>query len=255
MKITIVGSGTCVPRLERSSSSVLIESDSVKILLDLGLGTIRRLLEYGVTIDGLTHIFLSHFHPDHTCELAPLLFATKYPGNLSRITPLILAGGPGINDFYHALQAAYGDWIVLPDEQFAICQLDPMRSEKTKWGDLTVHVRPVSHRPESLAIRIENRAGKSVVYSGDTDKCDALADLAHETDLFICESAMPDEKRVPGHLTPGLAAEIASKARVKQLVLTHLYPACDQVDIAKQAANVYKGLIIVAQDLMSFRLA
>jgi ribonuclease BN (tRNA processing enzyme) len=55
-----------------------------------------------------------------------------------------------------------------------------------------------------------------------------------------------------GHLTPSLAGGIAQKADAKRLVLTHLYPPCDQVDIAKQAASSYKGAVIVAEDLMSF---
>jgi ribonuclease BN (tRNA processing enzyme) len=59
---------------------------------------------------------------------------------------------------------------------------------------------------------------------------------------------------VPGHLTPSLAGSIASKAKAKRLVLTHLYPPCDEVDIVKQARSTYKGPIVKAEDLMTFRL-
>ena len=93
MKVTILGSGTCVPRLSRSASSMLVETGKAKILVDLGPGTMRRLLEYGLTIFDLTHIFLTHFHPDHTSELVPLLFATKYPDGAARTRQLTIAGG------------------------------------------------------------------------------------------------------------------------------------------------------------------
>jgi ribonuclease BN (tRNA processing enzyme) len=72
--------------------------------------------------------------------------------------------------------------------------------------------------------------------------------------LLICEAAMPDQLKVPGHLTPGLAGRIAQKANAQRLVLTHLYPACDEVDIVKQARKAYKGEIFPAEDLMTFTL-
>ena len=252
MKITILGSGTCVPRLDRSACAVLVETGPQKILLDLGPGTMRRLLEAGVTIFDLTHIFLSHFHPDHTSELVPLIFATKYPDSSSRRFPLTVLGGSGLKKFYQDLKTAFGEWIVHP--QLILQDIDTLAGEVLHLGQTKISTRPVNHRPESLAVRIEAPSGRSVVYSGDTDACPALAAIAQQTDLFICEAALPDEARTPGHLTPSLAAAIARDARVGHLVLTHLYPPCDEVDIAKQAAAVYKGPVTVAKDLMVFDL-
>jgi ribonuclease BN (tRNA processing enzyme) len=253
VKITILGSGTCVPRRDRSSCAVLVETGRAKILMDLGRGTMDRLLACGVTIFDLTHICLSHFHPDHTSELVPLIFATKYPDSRARKHRLHLMGGPGLISFYQGLQAAYGQWIVLPEEQLEIREIHSAITESLLFNDFSVSTLSVNHSPESLAFRIEAGA-ISMVYSGDTDACDALADLAHETDLFICEASMPDAHKVPGHLTPSLAGSIASKAKAKRLVLTHLYPPCDEVDIVKQARSTYKGPIVKAEDLMTFRL-
>jgi len=47
LTVTILGSGTCVPSLRRSSCSVLIEVGASKLLFDMGAGTMRRLLERG----------------------------------------------------------------------------------------------------------------------------------------------------------------------------------------------------------------
>lgn len=254
MKVTIIGSGTCVPQLSRSACAVLVETGRSKLLLDLGPGTLRRLLHCKVTIFDLTHIFISHFHPDHTAELVSLLFATKYPDSTSRRDPLRLLGGEGLKQLYKGLQGAYGDWIVLPDGLLALQEIDTLAGEKLIFEDFELIARPVVHRPESLAVRINAADGSSMAYSGDTDLCDALSDVAHQTDLFICESAMPDEMKVPGHMTPGLAGLAAARAQARQLVLTHLYPPCDQVDIAKQAAAKYKGPVTVAEDLMVFEL-
>ena len=79
MTVTILGSGTCVPSLDRSSCAVMVAVGGATLLLDSGAGTMRRLLETGKTIFDLSHIIYSHFHPDHTGELVPILFATKYP--------------------------------------------------------------------------------------------------------------------------------------------------------------------------------
>ena len=222
-------------------------------MLDVGPGTIHRLLQYGVTIFDLTHIFLSHFHPDHTSELVPLLFATKYPDSQARKHKLNIIAGPGLKAFYHSLQAAYGRWIELPPELLTVREMDAAMAGSLKFKDFHVTARPVRHRPESLAYRIQAGNGISMVYSGDTDECETLIELAAGTDLLICESSMPDQHKVPGHLAPSLAGAIASRAKVKRLVLTHLYPLCDEVDIVKQARSTYKGPITVAEDLMTFR--
>ena len=254
MKVTLLGSGTCVPRLARSACAVLVETRASKILLDLGPGTMRRLLHCGVTIFDLTHIFVSHFHPDHTAELVPLLFAIKYPDQAARTRSLHLAGGSGLERFYKALQGAYGDWIVLPEGQLVVTEIDTLGGETLRYNDFKVTARPVSHRPESLAYRVEDADGTVVTYSGDTEPCPGLVAAARRADLFICESAMPDERKVPGHMTPGLAGRMATQARARRLVLTHLYPACDGVDIVKQAQGTYKGPVLAAEDLMSFVL-
>jgi ribonuclease BN (tRNA processing enzyme) len=252
LRVTILGSGTCVPRLDRSACAVLVETGQAKILMDLGPGTMRRLLVNGTTIFDLTHIFLSHFHPDHTAELAPLIFATKYPDGTRRTHPLSVIGGRGLMTFYEGLQAAYADWIVLPEHQLQFQEFETNNGGTVQMDDFTLSVQPVHHRPESLAFRIDSPRGVSMVYSGDTDVCDSLGHLARRTDLFVCESAFPDDQKVPGHLTPSLAGEIANRAEAKRLVLTHLYPPSEGVDIVKQARSTYKGEIVVAEDLMSF---
>lgn len=255
MKVTILGSGTCVPRLSRRASSMLVETGAAKILVDLGPGTMHRLLEYRLTIFDLTHIFITHFHPDHTAELVPLLFATKYPDGAARSHRLTVAGGAGLNNFYRGLRSAYGRWIELPEEQMAIQEIDTLSGEVLTYREgFKVTARPVDHRPESLAYRFADSRGHAVAYSGDSDACDTLVEVAREADLFICESAMPDDLKVPGHMTPSLAGRMAAEAGAKRLVLTHLYPECDGQDLVKQARRTYKGPVMVAEDLISFVL-
>ena len=249
-KATILGSGTCVPSLTRSSCSVLVQSGNQRLVFDTGPGTMRRLLEAGVTIFDITAIFYSHLHPDHTAELVPFLFATKYPGTHTRRVPLKIIAGKGFSDYFDGLISIYGEWIMLEDDMFEIIELDITRPDQYSIGDITVASAPVDHREESLAYKITGPDKTSLVYSGDTDFSENLIRLSKGADILVCESAMPDENKMPGHLTPSLAGEIASRAGVETLVLTHFYPECDESDIANECSRTYSGKIILAEDLM-----
>ncbi len=254
MMVTILGSGTCVPSLERSSCAVLVTTGKSRILLDSGAGTMRRMLEAGTTIFELSHIIYSHFHPDHTGELVPLLFATKYPDRRRRRSPLSLCAGEGLVCFINGLKRVYGNWIELEPGLLDLIELDIHGPDKLYFKDFTVESIPVTHNPESIAVRITSSMGSSVVYSGDTDACESLVTLSQDANLLICESALPDDQKVDGHLTPSLAGAIASRAGVAQLVLTHFYPECEQADIVQECRKSYSGPLLLAHDLMELEL-
>jgi len=253
ISVTILGSGTCVPSLKRSSCSVLIETGDAKLLFDSGPGTMRRLLETGTTIYNISHLFYSHFHPDHTAELVPFLFATKYPANNNRKEALTIIGGIGMLKFYNALRQVYGQWIELMPDLLNIIELDIQSADTRKFDHFLLETAPVEHNPESIAYRVTSSSGKSVVYSGDTEFSENLVDLSQNADLLICESAFPDDSRVKGHLTPSLAGSLAARAHVRKLVLTHLYPECDKVDIKKECRKTYTGPLVVAEDLLKIK--
>ncbi len=250
LRVTILGSGTCVPSLTRSACSVLLESRGGKWLFDCGPGTIRRLLEAGTSIFEISHLCVSHLHPDHTADLVPLLFATKYPDGDRRKFPLTVAAGYGFDNFFSRLKAVYGDWIDIGEGLFRILEMSTDRPDQREMGGLRVDTAPMNHSPQSIAFRVTGLAGRSLVYSGDTDFSEPLVELARDADLLICESAFPEGHRVAGHLTPALAGEIAARAGVGHLVLTHFYPICDRVDIEAECRRTYSGPLTLAQDLM-----
>ncbi len=252
--LTILGSGTCVPSLERSSCAIMLEVGRTKLLFDSGPGTMRRLLRTNTTIFEVDYIFYSHFHPDHSAELVPFLFATKYPDTRRRQTTLTIVAGSGFKDFFAGLKAVYGKWIELDPGLVDIIQMDNQSADSRRLKDFTVRSAPVEHNPESIAYRITGPGGHSVVYSGDTDYSENLIALSKDADLLICESAVPDDLRVTGHLTPSLAGDIATRAGVKKLVLTHFYPECDDADIEHQVRKAYDGPLVLAEDLMEIKI-
>lgn len=252
--VTILGSGTIVPSLHRSSCSVLMETGGVKLLFDSGPGTMRRLLRADTTIFDISSVFYSHLHPDHTGELVPLIFALKYPDSSQRKMPLNIIAGKGFSDFFAGLEKVYGDWIRLAPGMMRIMERDITKRDEFDIDGICVTSMPVDHMDISLAYRITGRTGASVVYSGDTGYCETLVDLAMNADLLICECSFPDGLEVPGHLTPSLAGKIAQRAQVKKMVLTHFYPECDKVDIVRECRKTYSGDVVIAEDLMRFEL-
>jgi ribonuclease BN (tRNA processing enzyme) len=137
----------------------------------------------------------------------------------------------------------------LDPELLTVVELNSEGHDRFDCGAFEVDSLPVEHTEHSLAYRITATNGTSVVYSGDTDACDNLVILAKDTDVLICESALPDAMKVTGHLTPSLAGEMATRANVKKLVLTHFYPECDTVDIFAQCRKTYEGPLVLAEDL------
>jgi ribonuclease BN (tRNA processing enzyme) len=230
-----------------------VETGGSKILLDSGPGTMKRLLQAKVGISEVTHIFYSHTHPDHTGELVTFLFSSRYPGNLRRKKPLTIIAGKGFSRFFAALESIYGKWIDIGEQLLEIVELDNTGRDEKHYSDFTVSSLPMEHLDESVAFRIEDVSGKTVVYSGDTDYSENLVRISRNADVLICESALPDEMKVQGHLTPSLAGKIAKEANVKKLVLTHLYPECDQVDMESQCRKTWRGELILAVDLLKFR--
>ena len=252
--VTILGSGTCVPSLKRSSCSILIKTGRTKLLFDAGPGTMHRLLGTGTDIFDISFIFISHFHPDHTGELASFLFATKYPDQSRRKDLLTVVSGKGFIKFYNNLKTAYKQWIELAPGLIKIIELDNKGYDFRRFNDFTVESYPVEHNCESIGYKITDSRQKTIVYSGDTDYCENLVNLSQNADLLILECSFPDHHKVDGHLTPQLAGLIAKEARTKKLLLTHFYPMCDKYDLKIEAKGVFEGEICLAEDFMKLKI-
>jgi ribonuclease BN (tRNA processing enzyme) len=249
-EMIIVGSGTGIPSLRRGSPGLLLISESSKVLIDSGSGTLRRMLEVGITYHDVDLLLYTHIHPDHISDLVPILFACKY-SDLPREKDLLCVGGAGFKHFFNKLKKVYGSWIEAQSYHLTIKEIS---QKPLSFRDLTIFAKPMAHLPESVGYRIEFNDGKSVAISGDTDYCKNIIDLASEVDLLVLECSFPDEKKVDGHLTPSMAGKIGLESRCKRLLLIHLYPICDQFDILKECRKIYQGDVILGEDLMRIKI-
>jgi len=102
------------------------------------------------------------------------------------------------------------------------------------------------------------KKGRSIVFIFDTAYAKNAVKLARNADLVICESTyLSDmEKRAAEykHLTAHQAAEIAKKARVKQLILTHFSQRYkDKQEFLKEAKKVFPN-VSLAEDFMKVEI-
>ena len=249
-ELIVIGSGTGIPSLRRSSPGLVVLSDSTKLLIDSGSGTLRKMLEVGITYQDPDLLLYTHIHPDHVSDLVPILFACKYADH-PREKELLCIGGPEFKSYFEKLSDVYGHWIASRSYQLTIKEI---AQEGLAYGDLKILSKPMVHISESVGYRVEFKDGKSIAVSGDTDYCQNIIDLASEVDLLVLECSFPDGKKVEGHLIPSLAGRIALESRCKKLLLTHLYPVCDQFDIVGQCKKIYQGEIILGEDLMRIKI-
>jgi ribonuclease BN (tRNA processing enzyme) len=245
MELIVLGSGTGVPSLRRGAPAYAVKAAGRLIMLDLGSGACRALLNYGLTFSQIDIIAITHLHPDHIGDLVGFLFATHYSLGYSRETPFSLLAAEGFRDFHQKLKVPFGPWVEAPEDMMDVWELKPDGPDQVMYEGLTIRSAPVNHIQGSLAYRLEAE-GKTLVYSGDTDVSDSLVELAKGADLFILECANPF--KVQGHLTPAEAGRIAARANVKRLVLTHFYPPCDEVDVAGLARREFTREVIRAED-------
>lgn len=245
MKVFIVGSGTCIPHKSRTAPGLLLKHKSFLAIIDPGAGSIYKLAKYGIDYREIKEVWITHPHPDHHADLIPLLFARR--NEFEKLSELVIRSGEPFESLLKRLEEIYGDWIY---SELAPYRFEPL---KVTGGELNVNElrlkwRPLEHGDWALGFRIESKS-KKFAYSGDSDFCDSLVELAKDVDLLVVECSFPDDLKKPGHLTPTEVGKLAKISRAKRLLLVHLYPESDPVSkVLKAVRKNYDGYVQIAKE-------
>ncbi len=282
MEICLLGTGTPTPSLKRMSSGYLVKSDSDVILFDFGPGTYHRMMEVGVQVTDVTHIFFSHLHYDHCLDYARLLM-TRWDQGCGQIPELKVYGPPFIERMTEALigengvfdpdlkartelpvsQAIYQARGGILPRRRPMPEIIPIKSGDVVEGDKwRLNIRSVLHAQPILdcyGFRLETEQG-ILTYSGDSGPCKAMEELARDADVlihmchYISGTELSDEfaKACMGHLE---LATLGLDANVKNLVVSHV---TEQMDVAgvresiiRDMAEIYPGNLYFGEDLMT----
>ena len=243
MDLTVCGSSGTHASPGRACSSYLVEHDGYRLLLDCGNGSLSNLLSVCGAADVDT-VLLTHLHPDHIVDVYGLYYALRFDSGGPRTVGLV--GPAGTTEFLTRLLPA--------DSAAMFDQTLPLRTaragEVLELGPLTVRLYPAFHPVETLAPRIT--AGDRVLaYSGDSGQTDALIDCAAGADLFVCDASWL-ERNGPHpegiHMTGAQAGTTAAAAGAARLLVTHVFPANDPDQVAAEAAGLFEGDVLVADD-------
>ena len=243
MLLKILGSGTCAISLKRSSPANFLKIGDKQILVDCGPGTLLQLEKAGLSYKEIDMVFLTHFHTDHISDLNALIWAYKW-GNLNRKKDLTIIGPAGFRKYYEAFIKPLVWEPPARDFNLIIKEIDTTLDCQ----DFVVQSCKTVHTDESIAYNFLYK-GKSLVISGDTEFCEDLIAFSHGCDVLMLECSFNDTVKVPGHLTPTLCGEIAKQARVKKLILTHLYPDYSDDKRLSEARKLFVETFL-AEDLM-----
>jgi ribonuclease BN (tRNA processing enzyme) len=246
MELVTVGTGTVAPNARRTCPCHWVTRGDLRLLLDCGSGALHRLAEFGLPWQQVTHVILTHFHPDHWSELPMLVYALKHTAQPERKEPFVILGPPGVVQLLRTLAEGYGAWLL--DPGFPIGILDVRDGEPFPLNaDVSLETFPVPHSDESVAVSLVAPEGR-LVYTGDTGPSSELARWAAGCDLLLAECSLPESMAMDIHLTPERAGDLAKEADAKRLVLTHFYPPVETSDPAKLAGKRFTGPVSAAKD-------
>jgi ribonuclease BN (tRNA processing enzyme) len=252
------------------------ENGQARALVDAGGGSALRFGESGATMSQLDVMLFSHFHVDHSGDFPALVKSSWFE---DRTRPLPIYGPPAnkympsTTEFVAGLFGDKGAWRYLselyaPNEQGSY-KLQPHLVEAGETpvtvfhsGDLTASAVRVIHGVfPSLAWRVE-MAGKSIVFSGDTNgNGEGLVRLAKDADIFVAHNAVPEgvtgvERNL--HMPPSVIGQIAAEAKVKQLVISHrmlrTLGDAKREQTLSEIKKKYSGPVAFADDLDCFEV-
>lgn len=271
--LQILGSGGPIADDGRASAGYLVWIDGEsRVMIDAGGGTFLRFGEAKAKFASLDFVGLSHFHTDHSADLPALLKSGYFSG---RQRSLVVAGPessppfPGLVTYLSSmlgkLDGAYAYLSGYLDGTGGLSKIEPFEVRKGNSTAVTVFGEdggPVlitaQHVPHGIvpALAFRVRIGAvSIVFASDQNGDDpAFVDFAKDATILLMHMVVPEGVSGAGrklHAPPSVIGDIAQRAGVGTLVLSHLMARSlenldNNVEIVK--AN-YAGRVIVANDL------
>ncbi len=292
--ITLGTMGGPIPSPTHSQpANALVVDDNVYIV-DAGDGAAGRLAAAGESFRNVRAVFISHLHFDHTAGLPAFIALRWQTTNPNTLTiygpPGIKQTVEGIFKFMeYGAEGNYGVPGQKPkpaDHNVEVIEMTD--GSVVKLEDFTLTAIRNSHfswpkggeewdKFQSLSFKFE-LPNRTIVYTGDTGPSDAVVALARGVDLYVSEMMdidhtvalvkrmnpnmpAPALKNMESHLrnhhvTPEQVGDMAARAGVKKVVVTHMAPAVDDDETieyyTQRVRTGFEGEVVMAKDLQRF---
>lgn len=226
-RLHLLGTGASLSGPGRTTTMLALESGESIVLIDCGADPIQRMLAGGLDPRRIDLLILTHEHPDHVSGF-PLLVQKLWLANRGRDLDVL---GPA-----RALEQARKlfdsfdttGWKGLPR---LVWKEAEAREGVESWSDGTwsIATSPGAHgRTPTAAVRATAReSGGVVVYSSDTERSDAVVRLGRGASILVHEAT----GGFRGHSSAEDAARVAAEADAQKLVLVHLPPQAEELDL------------------------
>lgn len=254
-----LGTSAAVPSAVRDTTSLVFVTAVGAVLVDCGGGPIAKLRRAAVDPLALSHVVITHMHPDHAYGLPSLLQNLILLGRRAGLT---VACRSEHSEPLRDLLRVFRLWErpgMFP-LTLAPVSLDASAPAFVV-GPLSFGTAPNDHgaMPNfALRVDVEARPAAAVVYSSDTLPCDGVVALARGAHTLIHDATFPhrDRGRFGAHSTAREAGDIAARAGVRRLILTHIDAAYhDELPaLAGEAAQVFGGRVEIAEEFVPYPL-
>jgi ribonuclease Z len=277
LKVTLLGTGSPIPIIDRFGPSTLVEAGTEKLLIDCGRGVTSRLGQSHIPLGAVTALFLTHLHSDHVVGI-PDLWLTGWLSSPfgHRTGPFRVWGPSGTKELMAHLQEAFAADIQfrtadgIPPQGVAVLLHDITQGTVFEENGVKVTAFEVDHATAKPAFgyRIDY-GGHSVVLSGDTRPSENLIRFSKDADLLIHEVAWARPELLKKsesariiiglHTTPEEAGTIFKRLKPRLAVYSHVVlvttdPTVTEpttADVLTLTRTIYDGPLEMGEDLMT----
>jgi ribonuclease Z len=265
IRLTFLGTAAARPTVGRNVTSIALQREGELFLFDCGEGTQRQMMRFGTGF-AVKAIFVTHVHADHFLGITGLLRTMalqgredgidifgppasektlrtavglgidrmRFPVEIREVDPGVVLTGDGyeIRSFPVNHGTSATGWALVEEERLGRFDVDRARALGVPDGPLFGRL----HRGEDIEVEGRTvrasevvgdaRAGRTVVYTGDTRPVASTVEAARDADLLVHEATFAEDEKVRAHetfhSTGADAARIAVEAGARRLFLTHL---------------------------------
>lgn len=245
-QLQVLGSQAAYPTTDQPCSGFLLTWDTWQIVLDLGYGTLKGLLEK-VPDGRVSAIIITHDHPDHWLDLHGLFRLLYYGPRSTTKIPLYCTAG--VIEKMHFLESD-----VDLEDVFEIHILED--GTWCTFGPFHLTGILLPHHVPNIGIRLSVESSGAVepllAYTGDTGPCPKLAELGKKVRVYIMDSTdRPGEEEKARYdrklLQSEDAGEWAKAACAQSLLLTHYWPTNNRNMSFARAKDKFGGDVYIAE--------